>query len=116
VYFTCPGDSSSKIYNYGFCLGKDGVTEEWLNSKAKTAKKFGTVFYRGKSDGDLDLSGLPVKSAENIKIALDKHVLIVSLGAKLNLNYSYLTTIKQKRPNFCRCNKFVSLHIGKPSF
>ena len=31
------------------------------------------------------------------------------------LNYSYLTTIKQKRPNFCRCNKFVSLHIGKPS-
>ena len=35
---------------------------------------------------------------------------------KFNLNYSYLTTIKQKRPNFCRCNKFVSLHIGKPSF
>ncbi len=33
-----------------------------------------------------------------------------------NLNYSYLTTIKQKRPNFCRCNKFVSLHIEKPSF
>ena len=85
VYFTVPGDNSVRIYNYGFCLGKNGVTEEWLNSKAKTAKKFSTIFYRGKNEGELDLSGLSVKSSENIKIALDRHVLVVSLGAKLKI-------------------------------
>ena len=38
------------FYNYGFCINKEGVTEEWLNSKAKTARKFSTVFYRGTTD------------------------------------------------------------------
>lgn len=85
VYFTIPGDGTAKIYNYGFCIDKDGITEEWLNSKAKTARKYNTIFYRGKTKEDLDLSGLQRKSGENIKVALDKQVLIVSLGAKLKI-------------------------------
>lgn len=85
VYFTIPGDRTAKIYNYGFCVDKDRVVEEWLNSKAKSAKKYSTIFYRGEKDEDLDLSGLPPKSAENVKVALDKQVLVVSLGAKLKI-------------------------------
>ena len=71
VYFTIPEDKNEKTYNYGFCVNKEGVTEAWLNSKAKTARKYSTVFYRGNSESELDLSGLPKNSRDNIKIALE---------------------------------------------
>ena len=83
VYFTVPRDKSERIYNYGFCLGPDGVTEEWLNSKAKTAREYLPIFYRG-PDG-LDLHKIPKSSQNNIKVALEKQVLIASLGAKLRI-------------------------------
>ena len=83
VYFTVPGDKTEKCYNYGFCIGQTGVTEEWLNYKAKTARKYTTIFYRDESI--LDLAGIPKTSRENIEIALEKQVLIVSLGAKLKV-------------------------------
>lgn len=83
VYFTVPGDKSEKCYNYGFCIGKKGITEEWLNYKAKTARKYSTIFYR--DENTLDLAGIPKTSRENIEIALEKEVLIVSLGAKLKV-------------------------------
>lgn len=83
VYFTIPGDPSEKSYNYGFCVGKEGIAEEWLNAKAKTARQYKSVFYRSKDE--IDLSGLPKKSKENIEIALEKQVLIISLGAKLKI-------------------------------
>ena len=85
VYFTLPDDKSEKVYNYGFCIDKEGVTEEWLNSKAKTARKYSTVFYRGTMDDELDLSGFPKNSRDNIQVALEKQVLIISLGAKLKI-------------------------------
>lgn len=83
VYFTIPGDKTEKVYNYGFCIGNCGVTEEWLNTKAKTARKYSSVFYRDAET--LDLSGLPKTSRDNIEIALERQVLIVSLGAKLKV-------------------------------
>ncbi|MDD3416022.1 MAG: ATP-binding protein [Lachnospiraceae bacterium] len=83
VYFTIHGDKADKSYNYGFCVGKVGITEEWLNVKAKTARKYSPVFYR--SEDTLDLTGIPKNSRENIEVALDKQVLIVSLGAKLKI-------------------------------
>lgn len=83
VYFTVPGDKTEKSYNYGFCVGKEGITEEWLNYKAKTARKYKSVFYR--DEKNLDLSGIPKASRENISVALEKQVLIVSLGAKLRI-------------------------------
>lgn len=85
VYFTLPGDKNERTYNYGFCIDKEGVTEEWLNSKAKTARKYSTVFYRGNSEEELDLSGFPKSSRDNIQVALEKQVLIISLGAKLKI-------------------------------
>ena len=85
VYFTLPGDKAEKTYNYGFCINKEGVTEEWLNIKAKTARKYNTVFYRGTTDEELDLSGFPKSSRDNIQVALEKQVLIISLGAKLKI-------------------------------
>ncbi|MGN0294446.1 MAG: ATP/GTP-binding protein [Lachnospiraceae bacterium] len=83
VYFTIPGDKKEKSYNYGFCVDKEGITEEWLNSKAKSARSYSTIFYRGEEE--LDLSGIPKNSRENIQVALEKQVLIVSLGAKLKI-------------------------------
>lgn len=84
IYFTVPGDKTEKSYNYGFCIGKDGVTEEWLNYKARTARKYSMIFYRDKES--LDLSGIPKASRENIEVALEKQVLIVSLGSKLKIS------------------------------
>ncbi len=86
IYFTISGEKTEKIYNYGFCVDRHGVTEEWLNSKAKTARKFKPVFYRSVEENLLDLSGLPKISKDNIQVALEKQVLIVSLGAKLKVN------------------------------
>ncbi|WP_300843989.1 ATP/GTP-binding protein [uncultured Acetatifactor sp.] len=85
VYFTIPGDKAEKTYNYGFCVDRHGVTEEWLNSKAKTARKYTSIFYRSTEEKTLDLSGLPKSSRDNIQVALEKQVLIVSLGAKLKV-------------------------------
>lgn len=85
VYFTIPGDKAEKTYNYGFCVDRHGVTEEWLNSKAKTARKYTSIFYRSTEENTLDLSGLPKSSRANIQVALEKQVLIVSLGAKLKV-------------------------------
>lgn len=80
VYFTIPGDKTEKTYNYGFCIDRNGVTEEWLNTKAKTARKYTAVFYRSAEENTLDLSGFPKSSRDNIQAALEKQVLVVSLG------------------------------------
>lgn len=85
MYFTVPGDEAEKTYNYGFCLDWHGVKEEWLNVKSKTARQYRCVFYRNTEENELDLKGLPKASRENIEIALEKQVLIVSLGAKLKI-------------------------------
>ena len=86
-----------KSYNYGFTIDRDGISEEWLNSKAKTAKEYSMIFYRNREA--LDLTGLPEKSRENIEIALEKETLIVSLGAKLKI-----AKLKNVRDWFYRCN------------
>ncbi len=83
VYFMDTEEHDYKSYNYGFTLNQDGVIEEWLNSKTKSARKYTQVFYR--NGNELDLSGLPEKSQELIRISLNKEALIVSLGAKLRV-------------------------------
>ena len=59
VYFTLPKDQSEYVYNYGFCLGIEGVTEEWLNYRVANSEKSKTIFYRDKDT--LDLSGISKK-------------------------------------------------------
>lgn len=83
VYFIDTEERGFKSYNYGFTLNQDGIVEEWLNSKAKTAREYKQIFYR--NGDELDLSGLPSKSRELIRISLNKEALIVSLGAKLKI-------------------------------
>lgn len=84
VYFISSDASGAKSYNYGFTVNGDGVKEEWLNYRSKTSRGgFRRIFYRNGSD--LDLSGIPPGSRENLRVALEKETLIVSLGAKLKI-------------------------------
>ena len=84
VYFIISDGSQYKCYNYGFCINHEGITEEWLNVKNKTAEEYDTVFYRSETD-KLDLSGLMEDRRENIRLSLEKETLIISLGAKLKI-------------------------------
>ena len=84
IYFIDLEENGAKTYNYGFTVDSTGVREEWLNYKAKTARgNYKRIFYR--NGEDYDFSGIPSKSQENLKIALEKETLIVSLGAKLKI-------------------------------
>ncbi len=84
VYFMDPEENGAKTYNYGFTVNTTGVCEEWLNYKSKSSRgAYRKIFYR---NGDkYDFSGLPAKSQDNLKIALEKETLVVSLGAKLKI-------------------------------
>lgn len=83
VYFITSEDEGCKTYNYGFALDDHGITEEWLNVKAKTSKDYRMIFYR---EGDeLEFKGIAAKSKENIHISLERESLVVSLGAKLKV-------------------------------
>lgn len=84
VYFISSEEAGCKSYNYGFTLDQSGIVEEWLNAKSKTARSYKTVFYRNRDE--LDLSGLPAKSQEIIRMTLEPETLIVSLGAKLKIS------------------------------
>ena len=84
VYFITSEDNGCKSYNYGFTLNQNGVAEEWLNSKAKTAREYKSIFYR--NGHELDLSGLPGKMQDIIKVSLYDEALIVSLGAKQRIS------------------------------
>ena len=87
VYFTDPEESGAKTYNYGFAVNQTGVVEEWLNYKSKSSRgDFNRIFYRNTESGELELEGLQPKSRDNIKVALERETLIVSLGAKLKID------------------------------
>ena len=84
VYFIDSEENGAKTYNYGFAVDSNGVCEEWLNYKAKSARgNFKRIFYRNKEE--FDFVGIPSRSQENLKIALEKETLVVSLGAKLKM-------------------------------
>ena len=84
VYFISSEETGAKSYNYGFTVNSVGIKEEWLNYKSKTSRGgYKRIFYRNGSE--LDLSGIAPKSQENLRIALEKETLIVSLGAKLKI-------------------------------
>lgn len=85
VFYVDNLENTGKIYQYGFVLNGREVVEEWLYSKAKTARnKYRTIFYR-KAGEELEINGIPKRQIENIKASLNKESLIVSLGAKLRI-------------------------------
>ena len=83
VFFVDTSSESIKSYQYGFAVNSQGVTREWLNRKAKTARAYKRIFYRDAET--LDLTGIPVKYRENLEVSLEREVLISSLGAKLKI-------------------------------
>ena len=85
VFYIDNMENTGKTYQYGFVLKDNEVVEEWLYSKAKTARnKYRTIFYR-KNGEELEMNGIPKRHIENIKASLNKESLIVSLGAKLRI-------------------------------
>ena len=85
VFYVDNAEQTGKIYQYGCSLKDSEVVEEWLYSKAKTARNtYRTIFYR-KSGEELEMNGFGKNHVENIKSALNKESLIVSLGAKLRI-------------------------------
>ena len=86
VFYIDNSENTGKTYQYGFALERDEVVEEWLYSKAKTARgKYRTIFYRKRGE-ELEMNGFSKSHVENIKAALNKESLIVSLGSKLRIN------------------------------
>ncbi len=84
VYFISSEETGAKLYNYGFTVNQTGINEEWLNYKSKSSRgDYKKIFYR--NGKEVELSGIAPKSQENLKIALEKETLIVSLGAKLKI-------------------------------
>lgn len=86
VFFIENENDRIKTYQYGFCLDKNGISEEWLSSKAKSSKEYKSIFYRNREEKELDLSGISKKSRENLITSLEPEALIVSLGAKLKID------------------------------
>ena len=85
VFYVDNMENTGKTYQYGFVLKDNEVIEEWLYSKAKTARNnYRTIFYR-KIGEELEMNGIPKRHIENIKASLNKESLMVSLGAKLRI-------------------------------
>ena len=97
VYYT---DKDEKTINYGFSFDRDGIAEEWLFIKAKSrGSKPKLIFSRDRDEGILDLSGIPKKSAENIRVAVSSKTLVLSLGIVLNIEvlskvYKWFASVK----------------------
>jgi len=86
VFFVDPKDPRERTYQYGFSIRGTEIIEEWLYTKAKTARnEYRTVFYRKKGE-DTEIDGLPKKESDNLIVSLEPETLIVSLGAKLRID------------------------------
>ena len=116
VFFSRETGRGYTIYNYGFSVSQNGVTEEWLNYKAASGKEYNSIFYRGKNE--LDLSGIPEKRRENIKISLEKETLILSLGSFLKINRFKIVIdwfMKNRITNFCNPRENEGLSHQAPA-
>lgn len=76
-------------YNYGFKIDNSGILEEYLTSNTKTGVKrnedYIYIFKREKNQ-KLYLDSSIEKFRENLEISLKEKTLLVSLGAKLNID------------------------------
>ena len=76
-------------YNYGFKIDNSGILEEYLASNTKTGVKRNeeyTYIFRRERNQKLYLDSSIEKFRENLEISLKDKTLLVSLGAKLNIN------------------------------
>ena len=76
-------------YNYGFKIDNSGILEEYLASNTKTGVKRNedyTYIFKRQRNQKLYLDSSIEKFRENLEISLKDKTLLVSLGAKLNIN------------------------------
>ena len=78
-----------KYYNYGFKIDNSGILEEYLASNTKTGVKRNedyTYIFKRERNQKLYLDSSIEKFRENLEISLKEKTLLVSLGAKLNID------------------------------
>ena len=76
-------------YNYGFKIDNSGILEEYLASNTKTGVKRNedyTYIFKRERNQKLYLDSSIEKFRENLEISLKDKTLLVSLGAKLNID------------------------------
>ena len=76
-------------YNYGFKIDNSGILEEYLVSNTKTGVKRNedyTYIFKRERNQKLYLDSSIEKFRENLEISLKEKTLLVSLGAKLNID------------------------------
>ncbi|MCL4576311.1 AAA family ATPase [Fusobacterium nucleatum] len=76
-------------YNYGFKIDNSGILEEYLTSNTKTGVKRNedyTYIFKREKNQKLYLDSSIEKFRENLEISLKEKTLLVSLGAKLNID------------------------------
>ena len=78
-----------QYYSYGFRIDNSGILEEYLTSNTKTGVKrneeYSYIFKRERNQ-KLYLDSSIEKFRENLEISLKEKTLLVSLGAKLNID------------------------------
>ena len=76
-------------YNYGFKIDNSGILEEYLASNTKTGVKRNedyTYIFKRERNQKLYFDSSIEKFRENLEISLKEKTLLVSLGAKLNID------------------------------
>ena len=76
-------------YNYGFKIDNSGILEEYLAYNTKTGVKRNedyTYIFKRERNQKLHLNSSIEKFRENLEISLKDKTLLVSLGAKLNID------------------------------
>ena len=76
-------------YNYGFKIDNSGILEEYLASNTKTGVKRNedyTYIFKRERNQKLYFDSSVEKFRENLEISLKDKTLLVSLGAKLNID------------------------------
>ena len=76
-------------YNYGFKIDNSGILEEYLAFNTKTGVKRNedyTYIFKREKNQKLYLDSSIEKFRENLEISLKEKTLLVSLGAKLNID------------------------------
>ena len=76
-------------YNYGFKIDNSGILEEYLTFNTKTGVKRNedyTYIFKREKNQKLYLDSSIEKFRENLEISLKEKTLLVSLGAKLNID------------------------------
>ena len=89
IYYIDKKGKKELYYNYGFKIDNSGILEEYLAFNTKTGVKRNedyTYIFKRERNQKLYLDSSIEKFRENLEISLKEKTLLVSLGAKLNID------------------------------